>query len=260
MERAALSVSDLTVSYRHKPVLWSIHFEIPQHCLCCIVGPNGAGKSTLLKACLDLVPSVSGEVRFFGEQLNAVRHKVAYVPQREEVDWDFPVSVLEVVLMGRRARLPFYRPVSKADRVLAEESLDKVGMLPFAERQIQQLSGGQQQRVFLARALCQGGDLFLLDEPFAGVDATSEGALVELFQLLVAQGKTVICVHHDLNTAPVYFNWAVLLNLRLIASGPIENTLTEETIKSTYGGQLAVLTQVFERLRKEQLGSQQDRS
>jgi manganese/zinc/iron transport system ATP- binding protein len=237
----ALEVHDLTVAYRTEPVLWDVDLALPEGQLVAVVGPNGAGKSTLLKAALGLVRPLTGWVKFFGEPIERRRAWVGYVPQRESVDWDFPTSALDVVTMGLYRRLGWLRRPGKAERQRALACLDKVGMADYAGRQIAQLSGGQQQRVFLARALAQDARLYLMDEPFAGVDALTERAIVALLQELRAEGRTVVCVHHDLQTVPEYFDWVVLLNLRLVAAGPVASTFTSENLQQTYGGRLTVL-------------------
>ncbi|MCA9053674.1 MAG: ABC transporter ATP-binding protein [Planctomycetaceae bacterium] len=213
-----------------------------------IVGPNGAGKSTLLKACLGLVPIVSGEVSFFGTAYAAARSRIAYVPQRTTVDWDFPVSALDVVTMGLYRRIGWFRPVTRKYREIARGALDRVGLAEFAQRQISQLSGGQQQRVFLARALVQEADLYLMDEPFAGVDAATEAAILELLRDLRSSGRTAMVVHHDLETVREYFDEVLLLNMRLVASGPVRDIFTRENLRRTYGGKLSLLEQVGDRM------------
>lgn len=247
-----LEVHDLTVSYNRRPVLWDIDFEVPEGKLIGIVGPNGAGKSTLIKAIMGLVPLASGYVRIFGHPLEQDRRRVGYVPQRSSVDWDFPTDALDVVLMGRYGRLGIFNRPRKSDIEVAHESLRKVGMQEFANRQISQLSGGQQQRVFLARALAQDADLYLMDEPFVGVDAATEGAIVELLREMRRQGKTVLVVHHDLQTAPEYFDWVLLLNLRLVAFGPLQDVFTDTLLQKTYGGRLNLLSEVAELMKQQE--------
>lgn len=237
----AVDVQNLTVAYRDKPVLWDVDVTIPAGTLTAIVGPNGAGKTTLLKAMLGLLPVASGTVEVFGRPYDEQRRLVAYVPQRGSVDWEFPTNALDVVTMGTYGRLGWIRRPGAAERERALHALDQVGMADFATRQISQLSGGQQQRVFLARALAQQAELYLMDEPFVGVDATTERAIVNLLRELQAQGKTVVCVHHDLESAPEYFGWLVLLNVRLIASGPFRETFTAENLTRAYGGRLHLL-------------------
>jgi manganese/zinc/iron transport system ATP- binding protein len=236
-----LEVSDLTVAYRDVPVLRRVTLALPPGHLVAIVGPNGAGKSTLIKAVLGLVPALAGAVRLFGRPYAEVRRRVGYVPQRSSVDWDFPTHALDIVMMGLYGRLGWLRRPGRAERETALRCLEKVGIASFAERQISQLSGGQQQRVFLARALAQEADLYLMDEPFAGVDATTERAIVTLMRELRAQGRTVIVVHHDLETVADYFDWVVLLNQRLVAAGPMAETFTRENLRHTYGGRVTQL-------------------
>ncbi|MBI2343411.1 MAG: ABC transporter ATP-binding protein [Deltaproteobacteria bacterium] len=248
MTAHAIAIQDLTIAYQRKPVLWDVTLEIPAGSLACIIGPNGAGKSTLIKGVMGLLPMASGVVTIFGHPLQDVRQRVGYVPQRGSVDWDFPTTVLDVVLMGRYGHLPLFARPRRHDRDLARAALEQVGMETFADRQISQLSGGQQQRVFLARALVQDADLYLMDEPFAGVDAATEQAIVVLLQTLQQRGKTMIVVHHDLQTVSEYFDWAVLLNLRLVASGPVDTAFTEEHLRVTYGGRLNLLTAIGEEI------------
>lgn len=245
---APLSIHDMTVAYQRRPVIWDIDYDAPPGQLIAIIGPNGAGKSTLIKATLNLVPQVSGEVRFFGEPYSRVRDRVAYVPQRTSVDWDFPVSALDVAAMGLYRRIGWFRSVSRKYRELAREALGRVGMADYAQRQIRQLSGGQQQRVFLARALAQNADLYLMDEPFAGVDAATERAIVEILRELRQSGKTALVVHHDLQTVTEYFDQVLLLNMRLVAAGPTATAFTEENLRRTYGGKLSLLDQVGARI------------
>ncbi|MBL8874254.1 MAG: ABC transporter ATP-binding protein [Phycisphaerae bacterium] len=246
----SVEVHDVTVAYRRKPVLWDVDISLPAQSLIAIVGPNGAGKSTLLKAILGLVPLASGEVRIFGKPLKQSRSLIGYVPQRETVDWDFPVDALDVVLMGRYGRLGWIRRPGRTDRDAAMEALRKVGMEEFAARQISQLSGGQQQRVFLARALAQDATIYFMDEPFAGVDAATEKAIVGVLRELRAAGKTVIAVHHDLQTVPEYFDHVVLLNMRLVAAGPVATTFTRDNLQKTYGGRLTILDEAIESVRR----------
>ena len=238
-----LTIRDLTVSYNRKPVIWDIDLSIPEGHLVGIVGPNGAGKSTLIKACLDLVPRASGEVTIYGKTYNKERRRVGYVPQRESVDWDFPVSVLDVVAMGTYGRLGWMRRVSKHSKALSMKALDRVGLVDYANRQISQLSGGQQQRTFLARALVQDADIYFMDEPFSSVDAATERTIVQLLKDLKRQGKTVIVVHHDLSTVSEYFDWTVLLNMRVVSAGPTEEVFNQDNLRRTYGGKLTLLTQ-----------------
>ena len=237
-QQPAIEVHDLTVAYREHPVLWDIDLIVPEGVLLAIVGPNGAGKTTLIKAMLGLVEAAAGETLINGESYARQRRRVAYVPQRGSVDWDFPTSVLDVVMMGLYGRLGWFRRPGRAEREAALRALEQVGMQALAERQIAQLSGGQQQRVFLARALVQEADIYFMDEPFQGVDATTERAIVELLQSLRAAGKTLVVVHHDLQTVPEYFDWVLLLNVRRIAAGPVEDVFTDENLRLTYGGRV----------------------
>ncbi|RMH26980.1 MAG: metal ABC transporter ATP-binding protein [Planctomycetota bacterium] len=243
-----LSIHALTVAYHRKPVVWDVDYDAPVGSLVAIVGPNGAGKSTVIKACLGLVPRAAGRVEFWGQPYRRVRRRVGYVPQRESVDWDFPVSALDVVAMGRYGRIGWVRPVTRAHRVAALECLERVGMRQYANRQISMLSGGQQQRVFLARALAQEADLYFMDEPFAGVDAATERAIVEVLRDLKSQGCTVIVVHHDLQTVPEYFDEALLLNMRVVAHGPVAEVFTRENLVKTYGGRLTALSEAADAL------------
>ena len=205
VENPIVEVHDLTVSYSNKPVLWNVDFTLPSGQMIGIIGPNGAGKSTLLKSLMELVPSASGYIKLFNDDLDKVRHKISYVPQRESVDWDFPASVMDVALMGRYNAKNIFGRFSKEDKEIAAESLKRVNMMDYANRQISQLSGGQQQRAFLARALAQQADLYLMDEPFAGVDASTEKSIIDLFLSMKKEGKTIIVVHHDLQSAINYF-------------------------------------------------------
>ena len=240
-EPKAIEVTDLTVAYQDKPVLWDIDLDVPPGVLLSIVGPNGAGKTTLIKAILGLVRPAAGNVLIYDKPYDAQRQIVGYVPQRGSVDWDFPTNVLDVVMMGRYGALGWVRRPGKKERELAMQALEKVGMEAYTTRQISQLSGGQQQRVFLARALVQDATVYLMDEPFQGVDATTERAIVTLLQELRANGKTVVVVHHDLQTVTDYFDWVMLLNIRRIASGPVDETFTPDNLRKTYGGRIAFM-------------------
>ncbi len=235
---APLSVEGLTVAYGEKLALWDIHFEAPAGQLIAIVGPNGAGKSTFIKACLDLVPRVSGAVRLFGAPLAKGLARVGYVPQRTSVDWDFPATALDVAAMGLYRRLGWLRPVGRREKEIALGFLDQMGLAERAQAQIGQLSGGQQQRVFLARALGQNADLYIMDEPLAGVDAATELAIIDTFRALKNTGRTVIVVHHDLETVPAYFDHVLMLNVQKIADGPVDTAFTREALRSAYGGRL----------------------
>jgi manganese/zinc/iron transport system ATP- binding protein len=252
--QSPVSIHAMTVAYHHKPVLWDVDYDAPANALVAIVGPNGAGKSTLIKACLELVPRASGQVEFWGQPYRKARSRIGYVPQRESVDWDFPVSALDVVCMGRYRKIGWCRPVSRAHKKAGLACLDRVGMAALADRQISQLSGGQQQRVFLARALAQEADLYFMDEPFAGVDAATERAIVEVLRELKGNGKTVICVHHDLPTVPEYFDHVMLINMRIVAAGPVASVFTPDNLHKTYGGRLTLLAEAAEAVKRAESG------
>ena len=250
----ALELYQLTVNYDKTPVLWDVSLAIPEGVLVGIVGPNGAGKSTLIKAALGLVKPISGQVRFFDKPLKQVRQRVAYVPQRESVDWDFPVTARDLVLMGRYNRLGLFQRPRESDWMAADHYLELVGMGEFANRQINQLSGGQQQRVFLARALLQEADIYFMDEPFTGVDLATETVIVDLLSQLRAKGKTVLVVHHDLNTVERYFDWTILLNMRLVAYGLTQNVFTADYLSQTYGKNFALLSETLKLSQQKQSG------
>lgn len=255
----ALEIHDLTVAFDRKPVLWNIDLIIPQGKLVGIIGPNGAGKSTLIKSVMGILPLSSGYVKVFDQSLDEVRNQISYVPQRESVDWDFPASVLDVVLMGRYSKLGLFKRPRKADREVAMDCLKKVGMETFANRQISQLSGGQQQRTFLARALAQQANLYFMDEPFAGVDAATEQAIIDLLHEMTSANKTVIVVHHDLQSVTQYFDWVILLNTRLVASGPTATTFTQANLQETYGGKLTLLADVADLIRRENFPNREEK-
>lgn len=251
-----LSIHAMTVAYQRKPVLWDVDYDAPPNRLIAIVGPNGAGKSTLIKACLELVPRASGLVEFWGQSYREARSRIGYVPQRESVDWDFPVSALDVVCMGRYRKIGWCRPVSRAHKEAALRCLERMGVADYAHRQISQLSGGQQQRVFLARALAQEAELYFMDEPFAGVDAATERAIVDVLRELKSRGHTVLVVHHDLQTVPEYFDHVILLNMRVVAAGPVEHVFTRENLHKTYGGRLTLLSEAAEAVARAAAGEE----
>jgi manganese/zinc/iron transport system ATP- binding protein len=238
--KIVLSVKDVSLAYKENPVLWDIDMDVPEGILLAIVGPNGAGKTSLIKAILGLETPAAGSVEIFGQPYEKVRKRVGYVPQRGSVDWDFPTTVLDVVMMGRYGHLGWFKRPGKAEEKLAIEALEKLGMAEFVDRQIGELSGGQQQRVFLARALAQNADLYIMDEPFVGVDAATEKAIVVLLKELRKNQKTVIVVHHDLQTLEDYFDWVLLMNVRKIAYGPVKEVITQENLKIAYGGRSAL--------------------
>jgi manganese/zinc/iron transport system ATP- binding protein len=248
----ALHVRDLTVAYYRKPVLWDIDLDVPPSVVAGIVGPNGAGKSTLIKAILDLVAHASGTVEIFGKSYRKQRRIVGYVPQRESVDWEYPISALELVAMGLYRKIGWFRPVGPAYRARALEALDEVGMADLAHRQISRLSGGQQQRIFLARALVQEADVYFMDEPFAGVDASTEKAIISILQRLRAEGKTVFVVHHDLESVRDYFDYLIMLNMRVVAAGPVADVFTTENLRRTYGGRLTLLDRAVDAFGRTQ--------
>jgi len=249
-EDAPLSIHDMTVAYHRKPVLWDVDFDAPEGKLIGIVGPNGAGKSTLLKAALDLIPKVSGRVLIYGKPYKKQRHLVGYVPQRESVDWDFPVNALDVVAMGTYSKIGWCFPVSRKYKDAAMSALERVGMADYATRQISQLSGGQQQRVFLARALVQDASLYFMDEPFSGVDAATEKAIIRILHDLRTTGKTVLVVHHDLQTVPEYFDHLIMLNMRIVAAGPTDEVFNRDNLQKTYGGKLTLLDEAAHALAR----------
>ncbi|HAH36002.1 MAG TPA: manganese ABC transporter ATP-binding protein [Algoriphagus sp.] len=252
VENPILEIHDLTVSYDQSPVLWNVDLSLPEGKLIGILGPNGAGKSTLIKAIMGLVQASGGYVKIFNKDLEQVRNRISYVPQRESVDWNFPASVLDVVLMGTYGKLGLFKRPGKKEKELAHSCLEKVGMSAFASRQISELSGGQQQRVFIARALAQEADLYLMDEPFAGVDMATETAIFQLLQEMSKEGKTIVVVHHDIHSAMSYFEWIIMLNLHLVASGPKQEVVSEELLRKTYGGKLNLLTKVTDLIRKKE--------
>jgi manganese/zinc/iron transport system ATP- binding protein len=231
----AIAIHDLTVAYNHKPVLWDIDLEIPEGVLMAIVGPNGAGKSTLIKSILGIQKPLAGSVLVYGQPFSTQRKRVAYVPQKGSVDWDFPTTALDVVLMGTYGSLGWFKRPGLNEKKAALEALEQMGMLDFRDRQISELSGGQQQRIFLARALVQQADIYFMDEPLQGVDATTEKAIIKILQLLSSEGKTVVVVHHDLQTVPEYFDWVTFLNVKKIATGPVKHIFNDDNLTKTYG-------------------------
>ncbi len=247
-ETSTISVKGLSVSYDKKRVLTNIYLEIETGKVCGVVGPNGAGKSTLFKAILGLIETNTGTILVNGQAIKSQRKKVVYLPQKTDVDWHFPATVLDIVLMGRYPHKKILSKLNNQDRELAMNALREVGMEKFKDRQIGELSGGQQQRIFLARALCQEADIFLLDEPFVGVDITTEEKIIQILKTLAEEGKTLLVVHHDLSSVTAYFDNVILLNQRLIAYGPTETIFTQENIAEAYGGQLPILhkTGMFE--------------
>jgi len=238
-ENPVLCIRGLTVSYGAEPAVFSVDLDISPETMTAVVGPNGAGKSTMLKAAMDIIPHLSGQISWFGGSLKNNRDAVAYVPQRASIDWDFPATVQDVVMMGLYPKLGLLGRIKRDHKAKVASALERVGMVDFAKRQIGQLSGGQQQRVFLARALVQDADVYLLDEPFAGVDAATEKAIITVLKDLRTSGKTVIVVHHDLATVPDYFDQVVLINKSIVAAGPTADVFTTDNLQAAYGGKLA---------------------
>ena len=233
--KVAIQITDLTVAYKYKPVLWDIDLAIPEGILMAIVGPNGAGKSTPIKAILGIIKPLAGNVSIYGESYAKNRSLVAYVPQKGSVDWDFPTTAIDVVTMGTYGKLGWIKRPRAKHKKAALEALEKVGMLEYKDRQINQLSGGQQQRIFLARALVQDSLIYFMDEPFQGVDATTEKAIINILKELRKAGKTVVVVHHDLQTVPDYFDWVTFLNVKKVATGPVKDIFNDENLTKTYG-------------------------
>ncbi len=237
----ALELQDLTVCYNKKPAIWDAHLAVPSGTMTGIIGPNGAGKSTLLRAILDITPKSAGTIRIYGRPYYKQRRLVAYIPQRESVDWHYPITALDLVTMGLYRTIGWCRPVRARHRQQALETLDQVGMREFADRQISRLSGGQQQRIFLARALVQNAEIYFLDEPFVGVDAKTERVIVDLLSRLRRENKNIFVVHHDLRTVADYFDWLVMVNTTIIADGPTSEVFTADNLQQTYGGRLALM-------------------
>lgn len=242
-----IDVKHLTVSYQAKPALLDVSVQIGSDQLVGVIGPNGAGKSTFIKAVLGFVKPDLGTVLINGKSAQKAKGEVAYVPQRGAVDWDFPITVKEVALMGRYQQIPWYSTPGSEDRDAAFAALEMVRMKDFAERQIGELSGGQQQRVFLARALAQGSDILLLDEPFAGVDAATERAILDVLERAKNNGKTLVVVHHDLSTAAEYFDKLMLIKQRMYAFGTPERVLNEELLSNVYEGRLRIFSDIIKK-------------
>ncbi len=253
-EKKALRTSQLSVNYGKTPVLWDVTLSIPEGKLVGIVGPNGAGKSTFIKTVLGLIKPIAGKVDFFGKPLPEIRQKIAYVPQRETVDWDFPITAHDLVLMGRYGKIGILRRPRKADHAAADDYLDLVGMAAYRDRQISQLSGGQQQRIYFARALMQEPEVYFLDEPFAGIDISSETVLMDILRRLRTSGKTIFVVHHDLTTVESYFDWIILLNMRLIGYGEVSHVFNPEMLNAAYGKSYALFDEVLKLSRQKTTG------
>ena len=255
MKMDHIEVTDLTVTYDRKPVVWDLHFEVPKGVVAAIIGPNGAGKSTLIKAMIGLVPPNTGKVRFFGKTTDQMLGKIAYVGQRASIDWDFPITAFDVVLMGLYGRLGWFKRPNKEHKQQVRNVLEKIGMSQLADRQISDLSGGQQQRLFIGRALLQDADVYFLDEPFAGIDITTEKLIVDILKELAAKGKTIFVVHHDLNTVESYFDWAILLNMRLVAAGPLKEIYNSENLMKAFGQKGGLLEEAFLYAKGKQEGT-----
>jgi manganese/zinc/iron transport system ATP- binding protein len=249
-----LDVEQLTVNFGKTPILWDISVQVESGKIIGILGPNGAGKSTFIKTLMGMISPLSGKVSFFGKPLKKVCNRIAYVPQRESVDWDFPITALDLVLMGRYAKLGWFRLPRKADKEAAFHYLEKVGMGAFSKRQISELSGGQQQRIFLARALLQEADLYFFDEPFSGVDMTTQRVIIEAFHELKDQGKTIFVVHHDLHTVSSYFDEVIMLNMRLIGHGTVKKMFNDEMIQKTYGKMPTLFGEAYELSKSKSSG------
>lgn len=245
MQKNEVVVKQLSISYQDKPVVWDVNFSIPKGVCAGILGPNGAGKSSLIKAMIDLVKPLSGQVLFQGETVDNVREKIAYVGQRQDISWDFPITVYEVILMGCYAELTVFQRPSKAHKKAVWEILDQIGMRALAHQPIKELSGGQQQRVFLGRALMQKADIYFFDEPFVGIDMATEKWIVNTLHKLRDQGKTIFIVHHDLSTVRTYFDWVILMNLRLVQAGPVEDVYNIENIQKTFGQSSSLFEEVM---------------
>ncbi|WP_077298374.1 metal ABC transporter ATP-binding protein [Virgibacillus pantothenticus] len=237
----ALTVKDISVTYDKQLALENVSFAVPEGSITGIIGPNGAGKSTLIKSILQLLPTLSGKVEVFNKPIRVQKKIIGYVPQRSEVDWDFPTNALDVVLMGRYNHIGLFKRANKKEIVWAKHCLERVGMQAYASRQISQLSGGQQQRVFLARAMAQDAKIYFMDEPFAGVDASTEKAIIQLMKEWKEEGKTVLVVHHDLQTVNDYFDHVLLLNKTPIAYGETNRVFTLDNLEEAYGGKIAFL-------------------
>ncbi len=250
-----ITVNDLTVTYDRKPVVWDLHFEVPKGVIAAIIGPNGAGKSTLIKAMIGLVPANSGKIRFFGKTTQEMCGEIAYVGQRASVDWDFPITAFEVLLMGLYGKLGWFKRPTKQDKEKVEKILEKIGMQALRDRQISDLSGGQQQRLFVGRALLQDADVYFFDEPFAGIDITTEKLIVDILKDLADLGKTIFVVHHDLNTVENYFNFAILLNMRLVAAGPLKEIYNSDNLMKTFGQKGGLLEEAFLYAKGKQEGT-----
>lgn len=249
-----ITIKNITVAYDKTPVLWDIDLCLPLGKMIAIIGPNGAGKSTLFQAILNFTRPMTGEIQCFGLPYTEVRRRIAYIPQRSSIDWNFPTTVLEVAVMGRYRKFQWNPWIQKTDMDAAKGVLSMLGLDSFQDRQINQLSGGQKQRLFLARALLQEADLYLLDEPFAGVDATTERMMMEVFTTLQNAGKTVCMIHHDLHSVEKYFDYTVILNTRVVASGPTLEVFNFDNIQKAFGSRSTLLEEAFRLSQEKQSG------
>ncbi|MEY5042041.1 MAG: hypothetical protein RLZZ414_1600 [Bacteroidota bacterium] len=252
MENTVLQIKDLTVAYQNNVVLQNVNLSIPSGNLVGIIGPNGAGKSTLLNAIMHLIPKIEGEVKIKGESLKTIRKQVAFIPQRDSVDWNFPISVLDLVLMGRYVKLPWYKKITDLDKQQALNCLEKVNMLNFADKHISELSGGEKQRIFIARALAQEAEVYFFDEPLVGIDATSEKEIMEILNQMKMEGKSIFVVHHDLQSSVEYFDWVIFINRKIVASGPISSVFSLQNLQNTYGEAFSVLSKINQLVNKSQ--------
>ena len=250
----ALSVENLTVHYASNLALFDVSFSIPIQKIVGIIGPNGAGKSTLIKAVLGITPKAHGKIHILEKPVKKNSHLIAYIPQRQSIDWNFPITVLEVVFMGGFYRFGFFKRPNQREKDKAIELLKKFGLDHLQKRQISELSGGQQQRLFLARAMMQEATIYFFDEPFVGVDLATEKMLIETFKELRQEGKTIFVVHHDLSTIHEYFDWVILLKQRLVACGNVKEVLTQENLKSAYGIQSSYFEEILNRSLKQKQG------
>ncbi len=254
MKPSAVEVNQLTVSYDQTSALWDVSFCVPEGKMVGVIGPNGAGKSSLLKAMVGLVKPLSGKTLFFGEPFKKVRKRIAYIPQKGAIDWEFPITVFDVVLMGRYGHLPGLKWYRKADRAAAHQILKLLEMDHLQNRQISELSGGQQQRLFIARALMQDADLFLLDEPFSGVDQSTEKMIIDILKGLKNQGKTLMIVHHDLETVEEYFDSVLMIKTSLVAHGDVAEVFNPETLKSAFEPTHSLFDEVLSLSQKKSTG------
>ncbi len=244
MGSIVIDIKELSVSYEQERVLSNIFLTLESGYIYGVIGPNGAGKSTLFKAILGLITHDVGSIRIMGESIEKKRKEVVYVPQKNDIDLSFPATVMDVVLMGRYPHKKVLQRLNASDKALALKALEEMGIADLKDRQIGELSGGQQQRAFIARALCQAPEIFLLDEPFVGVDITTENKIIEILKEMAAKGKTVLIVHHDLSTVEDYFDKIIMINQRVVAVGDTLTTFTDENIARTFQSQAPLLHKI----------------